>query len=151
MSLKAAGSLTFVARRGMRIYTRTGDKGTSGLYSGERLPKSHLAFEALGTNDELSSHLGLIGWSWLWPLTFCCRMSIEMCKAQDNTKLTPLVDQLLNVLLQSQTQSVSHVGSIEIAGLELPHRNNQFSETSSLRYSASISRLNHIRQNTIRY
>ena len=43
----------------MRIYTRTGDKGTTGLYSGQRLPKTHFVFEALGANDELSSHLGL--------------------------------------------------------------------------------------------
>lgn len=47
-----------LAARGMRIYTKTGDKGTTGLYSGERLPKSHLIFEALGCSDELSSHIG---------------------------------------------------------------------------------------------
>lgn len=44
--------------RTMRIYTKTGDKGTTGLYSGERLPKNHAIFEALGANDELTSHIG---------------------------------------------------------------------------------------------
>jgi len=42
-----------------RIYTKTGDDGTTSLGNGVRLPKHHLRIESYGTVDELSSVLGL--------------------------------------------------------------------------------------------
>lgn len=42
------------------IYTRTGDKGTTSLVGGTRVPKTHIRLEAYGTIDELNSHLGLL-------------------------------------------------------------------------------------------
>lgn len=44
----------------MKIYTRTGDEGTTGLFGGERVPKSHLRLAAYGTLDELNSLLGVL-------------------------------------------------------------------------------------------
>ncbi|MDP4262170.1 MAG: cob(I)yrinic acid a,c-diamide adenosyltransferase [Bacteroidota bacterium] len=43
----------------MKIYTRTGDKGTTSLIGGTKVPKSHLRIEAYGTVDELNSYIGL--------------------------------------------------------------------------------------------
>ncbi|MES2906072.1 MAG: cob(I)yrinic acid a,c-diamide adenosyltransferase [Pseudomonadota bacterium] len=42
-----------------RIYTRTGDDGTTGLGSGERVSKTDLRVEAFGTVDETNAALGL--------------------------------------------------------------------------------------------
>ena len=44
----------------MKIYTKTGDKGTTGLVGGKRIPKHDLRIDSYGTIDELNSYLGLI-------------------------------------------------------------------------------------------
>ena len=44
----------------MKIYTKTGDKGTTLLIGGTRVPKHHIKIEAYGTVDELNSYLGLL-------------------------------------------------------------------------------------------
>ncbi|HLF32126.1 MAG TPA: cob(I)yrinic acid a,c-diamide adenosyltransferase [Xanthomonadales bacterium] len=43
-----------------KIYTRTGDKGTTGLGDGARVDKDHLRVEAYGTVDELNSAVGVV-------------------------------------------------------------------------------------------
>jgi cob(I)alamin adenosyltransferase len=42
----------------MRIYTRTGDDGTTGLFGGDRVQKDDLRIESYGTVDELNSFIG---------------------------------------------------------------------------------------------
>ncbi len=44
----------------MKIYTRTGDQGQTGLYSGRRVSKADPRVEAYGTVDELNACLGLL-------------------------------------------------------------------------------------------
>lgn len=43
-----------------KIYTKTGDDGTTGLYGGGRVSKSHPRMEVIGDIDELNSLLGMI-------------------------------------------------------------------------------------------
>ncbi|WP_431167791.1 ATP:cob(I)alamin adenosyltransferase, partial [Tenacibaculum halocynthiae] len=44
----------------MKIYTKTGDKGTTAFFGGSRVPKHHLRIESYGTIDELNPYIGLI-------------------------------------------------------------------------------------------
>ena len=43
-----------------KIYTKTGDKGTTALASGKRVSKDHYRIQAYGTVDELNSILGIV-------------------------------------------------------------------------------------------
>ncbi len=44
----------------MKIYTKTGDKGQSSLWTGDRLDKDHHIFECLGSIDELNASIGVV-------------------------------------------------------------------------------------------
>ena len=44
----------------MKIYTKKGDGGQTGLIGGTKVLKSHLRIEAYGTLDELNAHIGLL-------------------------------------------------------------------------------------------
>jgi cob(I)alamin adenosyltransferase len=43
-----------------KIYTRTGDDGSTGLGDGSRVPKTHVRIEAYGTVDEANSAIGMV-------------------------------------------------------------------------------------------
>lgn len=44
----------------MKIYTKTGDKGTTALFGGKRVSKADLRIDAYGTVDELNSWIGVL-------------------------------------------------------------------------------------------
>ena len=44
----------------MKIYTKSGDKGETSLFGGERVKKYHMSIQAYGTVDELNSWCGLV-------------------------------------------------------------------------------------------
>lgn len=66
-----------------KIYTKTGDKGTTSLIGGTKVPKSHLRIESYGTIDELNAHLGL------------CRDQIQ--DEQTRTTLLEIQDRLFTI------------------------------------------------------
>lgn len=49
-----------MGQRISKVYTRTGDRGDTGLADGSRLPKEHPRIEAMGDVDELNSHVGAL-------------------------------------------------------------------------------------------
>ncbi|KAH7460385.1 hypothetical protein PRIC1_006931 [Phytophthora ramorum] len=63
----------------MKVYTKTGDKGTSQLFSGERRPKNDAVFQALGDTDELNAHVGV---------------AVEQARVAANTFLPPRLEQI---------------------------------------------------------
>jgi cob(I)alamin adenosyltransferase len=44
----------------VKIYTKTGDAGTTSLFGGKRVPKSDLRIDTYGTVDELNAYVGLL-------------------------------------------------------------------------------------------
>jgi cob(I)alamin adenosyltransferase len=50
----------YINKMGYKIYTKTGDDGTTGLVGGNRVKKSDLRLESYGTVDELNSWIGMI-------------------------------------------------------------------------------------------
>ena len=66
----------------MKIYTKTGDDGNTGLFGGGRVPKSHLRVDAYGTVDELNSEICL------------CR---ELLKEQKNDEFISLISFLKSI------------------------------------------------------
>src|SRR5210317_2020627 len=60
-----------------KIYTRTGDRGTTGLGDGSRVDKDSLRVEAYGTIDEVNSAIGLVLASDLPPAVRDCLTRIQ--------------------------------------------------------------------------
>ncbi|KAF4029182.1 Cobalamin adenosyltransferase [Phytophthora infestans] len=73
-SLQILGSF-----RGMKVYTKTGDNGTSQLFSGERRPKNDAVFQALGDMDELNAQIGV---------------AVEQARVAANAFLPPKLEQI---------------------------------------------------------
>ena len=76
-------------RKTNKIYTRSGDNGTAGLFSGERVLKSHERIESFGDVDELNSSLGVL-----------------MAVLPDDTGELPLMAQLIQI-----QSDLFHVGA----------------------------------------
>jgi len=52
----------------MKLYTKTGDDGTTGLFGGGRVPKASVRVEAYGTVDETNAVLGVARATGLAPV-----------------------------------------------------------------------------------
>ncbi len=82
----------------MKIYTKTGDKGDTALFGGQRVPKDALRVEAYGTIDELNSILGIV--------------IAETDDKEIASVLTPLQRQLFNLGADLATPLPAESGAI---------------------------------------
>ena len=83
----------------MKIYTRTGDAGETGLFAGGRVPKDHVRVEAYGEVDELNSVLG-------WAIVELARGDAQMA-----TRLRRLQDDLFAIGAHLATPTAVDGGS----------------------------------------
>lgn len=102
-----------------RIYTRTGDKGTTGLVGGKRVPKTNARIEAYGTVDELNSIIGIVrtflpeyregfGADYEWYFEMLRRVQNELFDVGSELATPPEVDY----------DGMHRMGSDEVAKLE---------------------------------
>jgi len=93
----------------MKIYTKTGDKGTTSLLSGERVKKFNLRIDAYGTVDELNSYIGYL-------------RSLKI-KSEDKKFLIAIQNKLFNLgaLLatkENNTIKIKKISEVDISILE---------------------------------
>ena len=87
-----------------KLYTRTGDDGTSGLSDGARIPKNHPRMNAMGSVDELNSIIGLM-----------------ICKLEDaelEAFFTAVQHDLFNIGGEISMPGHTFISQQKVAGLE---------------------------------
>jgi cob(I)alamin adenosyltransferase len=75
---------TIMGHRLSKIYTRTGDNGTTGLGDGSRIDKDHPRMQAIGSVDELNSLVGLL----------IAELDDASEAAEDSDELTPILTRI---------------------------------------------------------
>lgn len=89
----------------MGVYTKTGDRGETGLYTGERVKKSSLRVEVYGSVDELDSALAL-------GRAFCQKEKVRQ-KIRELQKILPLLMADLASLGKAPMIEEKHVKELE--------------------------------------
>ena len=112
-----------------KLYTKTGDDGTTGLFSGKRVSKHHVRIKAYGTVDELNAWVGLIGNDKIADETnsFLIKIQYELMiiasqLADDTSTKTPkLSGKIVPIAFENVTEIESEIDKINN---ELPELKN---------------------------
>jgi len=94
--------------RDVKIYTKTGDAGETGLFGGPRVRKDHARIEAFGTVDELNSHLGIVR-------TLPDAAAFDPLLRRVQCELFDLGAQLATPAAGSERITTAHVAALEAA------------------------------------
>lgn len=108
-----------------RIYTKTGDAGTTALGSGERVPKTSARIAAYGTVDETNSQIGMV--------------RVHLADAD------PLVDEML-LRIQNDLFDLGADLCVPDRGQELPYEPLRMSEAQVKRLETEIDQMNAVLQ-----
>ena len=84
----------------MKVYTKTGDKGTTSLYNGRRIGKYEIFFDVLGEIDELSSRIGMV------------------CSLLNDTDITNKLREIQGKLQDNSTKKLPNILDIDISNIE---------------------------------
>ncbi|HWR41037.1 MAG TPA: cob(I)yrinic acid a,c-diamide adenosyltransferase [Patescibacteria group bacterium] len=90
----------------MKVYTKTGDKGTTGLLTGERVAKDSLQVEAYGSVDEINSALGM-------ARAQCVKAEVKETVLQLQKLLMLVMAELASNGCESQYVTEEHVTTLE--------------------------------------
>lgn len=109
----------WVTMRPMRLYTRTGDDGTTGLIGGSRTAKDDLQIDTYGTVDELNAVLGVVRASaeaWLAAMLepvqdelFIVGSHLALAAGQDPREWKlPMLEKAMTARLEQQIDAAEH-------------------------------------------
>ena len=112
-----------------KLYTKTGDDGTTGLFSGKRVSKHHVRIRAYGTVDELNAWIGLIRNDKIAAETNSFLIKIQnklmviACQLADDTseKTSKLSGKIVPIAFENVTEIESEIDKINN---ELPELKN---------------------------
>jgi len=98
-------NMTSKETKKIRIYTRTGDKGSASLYNLKRHSKSEKVFEALGDLDELNSQIGL-------AIEYCIKADngLQIYLTEVQSCLFDIGSQVATPLSESSSEQIERVG-----------------------------------------
>jgi cob(I)alamin adenosyltransferase len=112
-----------------KLYTKTGDDGTTGLLSGKRVSKHHVRIKAYGTVDELNAWIGMIRNFKLDDTTQSTLIRIQQelmtmaSQLADDTAIE--VSKLINILEPIDETNVKYLeDQIDLINSELPELKN---------------------------
>ncbi len=94
-----------------KIYTKTGDDGTTGLFGGKRVEKYSMRVESYGTIDELNSYIGLI-------LTKIDNEEFKKTLSKLNNLLLIAGSDLATPLVQNEKINIERINAGDIEWLE---------------------------------
>ncbi len=106
----------------MKIYTRTGDDGTTGLFGGARVKKASLRVEAYGTVDELNATLGVARATLLDPFAegVLAQVQVDLFTLGAELATVPGKEDKLSMRLLDADDSARLEHAIDDAEKELP-------------------------------